>query len=194
MRKIIPFLWFDDKAEEAARYYASIFRRSKIVKITRYDETGATASGRPMGSVMTVEFRLEGQEFVALNGGPQFAFSPAISFVVNCRTQGEIDELWGRLSRDGETMQCGWLKDKYGVTWQVVPAAMGRWLSDPDPARSQRVMQALVQMTKLDMDALEKAYGRKPRAAAVRRRSPRPVPGKSRRAAGLRGRGKRAAA
>ncbi len=194
MRKIIPFLWFDGKAEEAARYYASIFGKSKIVKVTRYDAASASASGRPEGSVMTVEFDIEGQRFVALNGGPQFAFSPAISFVVNCRTQAEIDGLWEKLSRDGETMQCGWLKDRYGVTWQVVPAALGSWLSDADPERSQRVMQALMEMTKIDLDALRTAYGRGGRAVRASGRPRRPVQGKARRRPGGRVRPKRAAA
>ncbi len=193
MGKIIPFLWFDDKAEEAARYYTSIFGKSKIVKTTRYDEAAANASGKPRGSVMTVEFELEGQRFVALNGGPQFTFSPAVSFVVNCATQTEIDALWDKLCRGGETMECGWLRDRYGVTWQVVPAALGRWLSDPDAARSQRVMQALIRMTKIDLDALRRAYGQERGADRDSRRSPRPVRGKTRRRTGGRVRPKRAA-
>ncbi len=194
MGKIIPFLWFDDKAEEAARYYASIFRKSKIMKVTRYDDASAKASGRPRGSVMTVEFELEGQRFVALNGGPQFRFSPAVSFVVNCGTQAEIDALWEKLSRGGETMACGWLTDRYGVTWQIVPAAIGRWLGDPDPARSQRVMQALIGMTKIDLDALRSAFGEGRGATAASGRAARRVRGKPRRGAGRRPRQKRAAA
>ncbi|MGZ8449243.1 MAG: VOC family protein [Candidatus Deferrimicrobiaceae bacterium] len=158
MQKITPFLWFDDKAEEAAKFYVSIFRNSKIVNVARYGEAGAKASGRPKGSVMTVAFELEGQPFVALNGGPIFTFSPAISLVVNCETQKEIDNLWEKLSAGGEKEECGWLKDKYGVSWQIVPSVIGELLSDPDPATSERVMQALLQMKKLDIAGLKKAF------------------------------------
>jgi predicted 3-demethylubiquinone-9 3-methyltransferase (glyoxalase superfamily) len=157
MQKITPFLWFDDKAEEAANFYTSIFKDSKIGSVSRYGDDGARVSGRPKGTVMTVSFQLEGQEFVALNGGPQFTFSPAISFVVNCKTQQEVDELWDRLSADGETQQCGWLKDKYGVSWQIVPAVLGELMSDPDPERSTRVMQAMLQVRKLDIETLRRA-------------------------------------
>ena len=160
MQKISPFLWFDDKAEEAAKYYVSIFRNSKIRSVTRYDKTGAQVSGRPEGTVMTVAFELDGQEFIALNGGPPFKFSEAISFVVKCETQGEIDELWEKLSRGGEEVECGWLKDRYGLSWQIVPAVLGEMMSDPDPARSKRVMEALVKMKKLDLAELKKAYGK----------------------------------
>lgn len=158
MKKITPFLWFDDNAEEAAKFYGSIFRNSRIVNVARYGEAGAKASGRPKGSVMTVAFELEGQPFVALNGGPVFTFSPAISFAVSCDTQKEIDELWEKLTDGGEEVECGWLKDKYGVSWQIVPAGLGEMMSDPDTARSERVMQALVQMKKLDIAPLRKAY------------------------------------
>ncbi len=158
MQKITPFLWFDDNAEEAANFYVSIFKNSRIVNVTRYGEVSSAASGRPKGSVMTVSFELEGQEFVAMNGGPVFFFSPAISLVVNCASQAEIDALWGKLSRDGEVLECGWLTDRYGVTWQIVPAALGEMVSDPDPAKQDRVMQALVRMKKLDLEALRKAY------------------------------------
>lgn len=160
MRKITPFLWFDDKAEEAANYYVSVFRNSKILSVARYGEAGAEVSGRPEGTVMTVVFELDGQEFIALNGGPQFKFSEAISFVVKCKTQREIDELWEKLSRGGEEVECGWLKDRYGLSWQIVPAVLGEMMSDPDPARSQRVMEALVKMKKLDLAELENAYGK----------------------------------
>jgi len=160
MQKITPFLWFDDESEEAAKYYVSIFRNSKIRSITRYDKAGAAVSGRPEGAVMTVAFELDGQEFIALNGGPQFKFSEAISFAVKCETQGEIDELWEKLSRGGEEVECGWLKDRYGLSWQIVPAVLGEMMSDPDPARSQRVMEALVKMKKLDLAELKKAYGK----------------------------------
>lgn len=162
MRKITPFLWFDDMAEDAANYYVSIFRNSKIVNVTRYSESSAEVSGRPKGSVMTVAFELDGEEFVALNGGPVFAFSPAISFVVNCETQKELDVLWEKLSDGGEAQECGWLKDKYGVTWQIVPAVLGELMADPDPAKTDRVMHALIQMKKLDIDGLKKAYEQKP--------------------------------
>jgi predicted 3-demethylubiquinone-9 3-methyltransferase (glyoxalase superfamily) len=161
-RKIIPHLWFDDKAEEAANFYISIFRNSKILKVTRYGEAAAEVSGRPKGSVLTVEFRIEGQDFVALNGGPMFSFTPAISFLVSCKTQEEVDRLWDRLLEGGQPEQCGWLKDKYGVSWQVVPAVLEEMLSDPDPERAERVMKAMLQMVKLDIKALKNAYGEKP--------------------------------
>ena len=157
MQKITPFLWFDTQAEEAVNYYVSIFRNSKIVNVARYGDDGAKVSGRPRGSVMTVAFQLDGQPFVALNGGPVFTFSPAISFVVDCRTQEEVDRLWDKLSAGGEQQQCGWLRDKYGVTWQIVPSVLGELMSDPDPAKSQRVMQAMLQMTKLDIKGLQQA-------------------------------------
>lgn len=156
MQKITPFLWFDDKAEEAAKFYVSIFRNSRIVDVARYGEAGAKVSGRPKGSVMTVAFELEGQPFVALNGGPIFTFSPAISLVVNCETQQELDDLWEKLSAGGEKEECGWLKDKYGVSWQIVPSVIGELMSDP--ARSDSVMQALLQMKKLDIAGLKQAY------------------------------------
>ena len=167
MQKITPFLWFDDKAEEAAKFYVSIFRNSKLGNVARYGEAGAAASGRPKGSVMTVAFSLDGQEFIALNGGPQFQFSEAVSFVVNCETQKEIDEMWEKLSAGGEEVQCGWLKDKFGLSWQVVPTILGKLMSDPDPAKTQRVMQALLQMKKLDIAGLKRAYeqGKKGKAA-----------------------------
>ncbi|MDP9138913.1 MAG: VOC family protein [Pseudomonadota bacterium] len=158
MQRITPFLWFENQAEEAANFYASIFKRSRVGNIARYDEAGAKAAGRPEGTVMTVAFELDGQEFVALNGGPQFTFSPAISFVVNCQTQQEIDEFWQRLSQGGKEVQCGWLTDKYGVSWQVVPAALDKMLQDKDPEKTERVMAAMLKMKKIDMAALEKAY------------------------------------
>jgi predicted 3-demethylubiquinone-9 3-methyltransferase (glyoxalase superfamily) len=162
MQKITPFLWFDDNAEEAANYYVSIFRNSRIVNFARYGEAGAKASGRAKGSVMTVAFELEGQPFVALNGGPVFAFTPAISFVVNCETQKEIDDLWKKLSHGGEEVECGWLKDKYGVSWQIVPAVLWEMVSDPDPEKSESVMQALLRMKKLDIEGLKRAYDQPP--------------------------------
>jgi len=148
--------------KEAANCYVSIFRNSRIVNIARYGEAGAKASGRAKGSVMTVAFVLEGQPFVALNGGPEFTFSPAISFVVNCKTQKEIDDLWIKLSHGGEEVECGWLKDKYGLSWQIVPAVLGELVSDPDPEKSESVMQALLRMKKLDIEGLKRAYDQPP--------------------------------
>ncbi len=153
MQKITPFLWFDDKAEEAAKFYTSTFRNSGIKSITRYGDAGPG----PKGSVMTVDFFLEGLAFAALNGGPHFTFTPAISFVVNCRTQAEVDRLWSRLSAGGEPGQCGWLKDRYGVSWQIVPTVLVKLLHDRDPERANRVMQAMLKMTKIDIAALKAA-------------------------------------
>lgn len=158
MQKITPFLWFNDQAEEAANFYVSIFKHSKITNITRYDKEGAEVSGRPKGTVMTVTFQLDKQEFIALNGGPEFTFSPAISFLVNCKTQKEVDELWEKLSDGGEKQRCGWLRDKYGVSWQIVPIALNEMLNDTDPTKSQRVMKAMLQMDKIDIQSLKKAY------------------------------------
>ena len=158
MQKIIPFLWFDNQAEEAVNFYTSIFKNSKILSVTRYGEAGAKAAGRPKGSVMTVVFELGGQEFIALNGGPVFTFSPAISFVVNCETQEEVDELWEKLSEGGEKEQCGWLKDKYGVSWQIVPTVLGEMMQDKDPKKSEKVMKAMLQMDKIDIKTLKQAY------------------------------------
>ena len=158
MQKITPFLWFDDKAEEAVSFYTSIFKNSKIGKIARYGDAGAQVSGRPKGTVMTMAFQLEGQEFVALNGGPQFKFTEAISFVVNCQTQEEVDKYWNKLSAGGQEVQCGWLKDKYGLSWQIVPTILGEMLSDPDPKKAERVMKAMLQMKKIDIKGLKQAY------------------------------------
>ena len=154
MQKITPFLWFNDQAEAAANFYCSVFKNAKTLNISRYGE-GAPA---PKGTVMVVRFQLDGQEFMALNGGPQFTFSPAISFVVNCQTQEEVDELWERLSEGGTTQQCGWLQDQFGISWQIVPTALGELMSDPDPVKSQRVMQAMLQMEKIDLAGLRRAY------------------------------------
>jgi predicted 3-demethylubiquinone-9 3-methyltransferase (glyoxalase superfamily) len=156
-QKITPFLWFDDQAEEAVNFYTSIFKNSKIGSTARYNEEGAKAAGRPKGSVMTASFQLEGQEFVALNGGPVFKFTEAISFVVNCETQEEVDYYWEKLSEGGQEVQCGWLKDKFGLSWQVVPTVLSKLLSDPDPQKSQRVMHAMLQMKKIIIADLEKA-------------------------------------
>jgi predicted 3-demethylubiquinone-9 3-methyltransferase (glyoxalase superfamily) len=154
MQKITTFLWFDKEAEEAAKHYVSIFRNSKILGLTRYGDAGPG----PKGTVMTVNFLLDGQEFAALNGGPLFKFSEAISLVVNCETQEEVDEMWEKLSAGGQPGQCGWLKDRFGLSWQVVPKGLGALLQGSDPARSKRVMDALMQMRKLDIDRLRQAY------------------------------------
>lgn len=154
MQKITPFLWFNGNAEEAMNFYVSIFKNSRIVNISRYGEDG---SG-PQGTVTTGTFQLEGQEFMALNGGPQFTFSSAISFFVNCETQEEVDELWGKLVEGGEAIRCGWLKDKFGMTWQIIPSVLGTLLGDKDRVKSARVMKAMLQMVKLDIKALLQAY------------------------------------
>jgi predicted 3-demethylubiquinone-9 3-methyltransferase (glyoxalase superfamily) len=158
MQKITPFLWFDDKAEEAMNFYVSVFKNSKIRKVTRYGEAGAEVAGRPKGTVMTATFQLNGQEFIALNGGPQFKFTEAISFVVNCETQDEIDEFWEKLSEGGEQVQCGWLKDRYGVSWQIVPTVLDEMMQDKDPKKTNRVMNAMLQMVKIDIKRLQEAY------------------------------------
>ena len=160
MQRLTPCLWFDDQAEEAARFYVSIFQHSKIVSVTRYGEAGRDIHGRPAGTVMTVAFELDGQAFSALNGGPAFKFNEAISFQVRCETQEEVDDYWERLSQGGDetAQQCGWLKDRYGVSWQVVPSALLEMLSDPDRARSDRVMAAMLKMKKIDIGELRRAY------------------------------------
>ena len=151
MKKITPFLWFDDQAEEAMNFYVSIFKNSKILSV----------SPGPNGKAFTVSFELDGQEITALNGGPEFKFTEAISFFVNCETQAEVDELWEKLLAGGEESQCGWLKDKYGLSWQIVPTALGRLLGDPDPTKAQRVMQAMLKMRKIDIKMLQQAYDQK---------------------------------
>ena len=158
LQKITPNLWFDNQAEEAANFYVSIFKNSKIGDITRYGEAAAEISGKPKGSVMTITFQIEGQEFTALNSGPQFKFTEAISLLVNCETQQEVDELWEKLSEDGEEGPCGWLKDKYGVSWQVVPRILDEMIRDPDPVKAERVMKAMLQMQKIDIAGLQQAY------------------------------------
>ncbi len=159
MQKITPFLWFDDNAEEAVNFYVSIFKNSKVVTITRYSEAAAQAAGRPKGSVMTAAFQLEGQNFVALNGGPHFKFTEAISFVVNCETQEEVDYFWEKLTADGgQESQCAWLKDKYGLSWQIVPKILIELLQDKDAQKAQRVMNAMLQMKKIDIATLRRAY------------------------------------
>ena len=157
MQKITPFLWFNGQAEEAANFYISLFKNSRIINIARYGEAGPG----PKGTAMTATFELAGQRFIALNAGPQFKFSEAISFLINCETQQEIDELWEKLSAGGEKSRCGWLKDKYGLSWQVIPTALGEMLQDKDPGKSQRVMQAMLQMDKIDIARLKQAYDEK---------------------------------
>lgn len=154
MSKIATFLWFDGNAEEAMNHYLSAFENSRAGTITRY---GAGGPG-PKGSVMTATFQLEGHDFVALNGGPRFKFTEAISMLVNCETQEEVDELWRKLGDGGQPQQCGWLKDRFGLSWQIIPTALGRMLGDPDPARSKRVMEAMLQMTRIDIGRLKQAY------------------------------------
>ena len=154
MQKITPFLWFDGKAEEAMNFYVSVFKNSKIVRVSRYGEAGPG----PKGTVMSATFQLDGQDFFALNGGPQFAFTPAISFFVNCETQQEVDEMWERLSEGGKKERCGWLKDRYGLSWQIIPSVLGKMLQDPDAERAKRVMQAMLQMKKIDIQTLKQAY------------------------------------
>jgi predicted 3-demethylubiquinone-9 3-methyltransferase (glyoxalase superfamily) len=154
MQKITPFLWFDDKAEEAMNFYVSIFKNSKIVNVSRYGDAGPG----PKGKVMTAVFELDGQKFMALNGGPLFKFTEAISLFVDCETQQEVDELWEKLSAGGEKSRCGWLKDKYGLSWQIIPKALGRLMGDKDPEKSKRVMMAMLQMSKIDVQALQQAY------------------------------------
>ena len=154
MQKITPFLWFDGKAEEAMNLYVSIFKNSKVVSVTRWGEGGPG----PKGTVMSATFDLEGQRFHALNGGPQFTFSPAISLFVNCETQQEVDELWDKLSAGGEKQRCGWLKDKFGLSWQIVPSVLGSLLHSKDAEKSKRAMQAMLQMDKLDIRRLQQAY------------------------------------
>jgi predicted 3-demethylubiquinone-9 3-methyltransferase (glyoxalase superfamily) len=157
-RKITPFLWFDTQAEEAAQFYTSIFDNSRIVRVNRYGKAGRETHGMAAGSVMTVEFEIEGQALVALNGGPHFKFTEAFSLQVSCETQAEIDYFWSKLSEGGEESRCGWLKDKYSLSWQVVPAALPQMLMDADRAKSERAMGALMQMKKFDIAALQRAY------------------------------------
>jgi predicted 3-demethylubiquinone-9 3-methyltransferase (glyoxalase superfamily) len=154
MQKITPFLWFDNQAEEAARFYVSVFANSRLSGVSRYGDAGPG----PKGSVMVVPFELDGQQFIALNGGPQFKFTEAVSFVVNCKTQEEVDYFWEKLSEGGSKVQCGWLKDKYGLSWQVVPTILGELMQDKDPVKTKKVMQAMLQMKKIDIAELKRAY------------------------------------
>ena len=154
MPRITPFLWFDNNAEEAVNFYVSVFKNAKLLNVARYGDAGPG----PKGTVMTAEFELDGLTFVALNGGPTFKFTEAISFVVNCETQEEVDYYWERLSEGGEKSRCGWLKDKFGLSWQVVPVILNKLIADRDPAKSQRVMEAMLQMDKIDIEPLQRAY------------------------------------
>jgi predicted 3-demethylubiquinone-9 3-methyltransferase (glyoxalase superfamily) len=154
MQKISPFLWFDGKAEDAMNFYVSVFKNSKAGTVIRYGDAGPG----PKGSVMSATFQIEGQEFMALNGGPMYKFTPAISFFVNCQTQEEVDELWEKLSAGGQPNRCGWLTDKFGVSWQIIPTTLGKLLGDKDPVKSRNVMQAMLQMTKIDTAGLKRAY------------------------------------
>ena len=154
MQKITPYLWFNDQAEEAMNFYVSVFKNAKVGEVSRYPE----GTPGPKGKVLTANFRLLGQDFIALNGGPEFKFTEAISFFVSCETQQEVDELWAKLTAGGEESQCGWLKDKYGLSWQIVPNLLGELLGDKDPVKAQRVMQAMLQMKKIDSAALKRAY------------------------------------
>ena len=153
MQKIVPFLWFDGNAEEAMNFYTSIFKNSKVGEIRRCGDGPG-----PKGSLLTAKFQIEGQEFMALNGGPHFKFTPAISFFVNCETQKEVDELWEKLLAGGKAMQCGWLTDKFGISWQIIPKALGELMGDKDPQKSQRVMKAMMKMIKIDVEGLKRAY------------------------------------
>lgn len=157
MQKITPFLWFDSKAEEAMNFYVSVFKNSKVVGVSRYGDAGPG----PKGSVMTATFELDGQRFIALNGGPTFSFTPAISLFVNCETQQEVDDLWAKLSAGGREDRCGWLQDKYGLSWQIIPSTLMELMQDKDPEKSKRVMQAMLQMVKIDIAGLKKAYAGK---------------------------------
>lgn len=158
LQRITPFLWFDDQAEAAVNVYVSVFENSRVGGVSRYDEAASKAAGRPAGSVMTIEFELEGQAFTALNGGPHFTFTEAISFVVNCQTQDEVDHYWEKLSAGGQEIQCGWLKDRFGVSWQIVPIVLPEMLQDEDPEKAKRVMAAMLKMKKLSIDGLQHAY------------------------------------
>jgi predicted 3-demethylubiquinone-9 3-methyltransferase (glyoxalase superfamily) len=161
-QKITPCLWFDTQAEEAAGFYVSIFENSRIRRISRYGKAGHEIHGKPSGSVMTVEFEIEGQPFVALNGGPHFKFNEAVSFQVSCETQEEIDYFWNSLAKDGEEGPCGWLKDRYGLSWQIVPAILSEMLMDPDPEKSERVTNAFLRMKKFDIAELRRAHAGQP--------------------------------
>ncbi len=162
MQKITPFLWFDNQAEEAAKFYTTVFKNSKVGRILRYDETSAKTAGRPAGSVLTIEFEIGGQKFTALNGGPQFKFNESVSFVVNCETQNEVDYFWEKLTAGGgQESECGWLKDKFGLSWQITPTVLIDMLNDKDLNKAERVMKAMMQMQKIEINKLKAAYAGK---------------------------------
>jgi len=162
MQKITPFLWFDNEAEQAAKFYVSVFKNSRVGKVLRYDEASAKAAGGEVGSVLTIEFEIDGQKFTGLNGGPEFKFNESISFVVNCDTQEEVDYFWEKLTAEGgQESQCGWLKDKFGVSWQITPAILIEMLHDKDEEKSARVMKAMLQMQKIDIEKLKEAHAGK---------------------------------
>jgi len=162
MQKITPFLWFDNQAEEAAKFYTTVFKNSKVGRILRYDETSAKTAGRPAGSVLTIEFEIGGQKFTALNGGPQFKFNESVSFVVNCETQNEVDYFWEKLTAGGgQESECGWLKDKFGLSWQITPIVLIDMLNDKDPKKAGQVMKAMMQMQKIEINKLKAAYAGK---------------------------------
>jgi len=162
MQKITPFLWFDDQAEQAAKFYTSVFKNSKVGRILRYDEASAKTAGRPAGSVLTIEFEIGGQKFTALNGGPQFKFNESVSFVVNCETQNEVDYFWEKLTAGGgQESECGWLKDKFGLSWQITPTVLIDMLNDKDPKKAGQVMKAMMQMQKIEINKLKAAYAGK---------------------------------
>lgn len=162
MQKITPCLWFDDQAEEAVNFYTSLFPDSEIGTVSRYDEAAAKESGRPAGSVLTIEFKINGQWFIALNGGPIFKFTEAVSFMIDCKDQAEVDRYWDAMTADGgEESQCGWLKDKFGLSWQVAPSILQKWLNDPDKKKAARVMEAMLKMRKIDIQTLQDAYDNK---------------------------------
>jgi Uncharacterized protein conserved in bacteria len=158
MQKIVTNLWFDKNAEEAVNFYVSVFKNSRIIKKTHYTQSGSEVSGQKKGSVMTVEFVLDGQKFIAINGGPEFKFTPAISLMVPCSEQSEIDMLWEKLSDGGEKIECGWVTDRFGLSWQIVPTVLDKYQSDEDPVKVERVMRAMLKMKKLDIDGLKRAY------------------------------------
>src|SRR3954469_13851332 len=170
MQKITPFLWFDSQAEQAAKFYTSVFKKSKILSVTRYPDVGQETTGRAPGSVMTVDFTIEGQRFTALNGGPVFKFNESISFVVHCKTQKEVDYYWKKLTAGGKEIQCGWLRDKFGVSWQIVPEAFLEVWKSKDHGKRERVMAAMMQMVKLDLAKLKAAAKGSPGPAKVKRR------------------------
>ncbi len=172
MQKITPCLWFDSNAEEAVRFYTSVFKKSKVGKVSRFGESAAEVSGQPEGSVLVIEFTINGQDFLALNGGPIFKFTEAVSFMIECEDQKEIDQYWNALTKGGTEQPCGWLKDRFGLSWQVAPKVLGKMLADKDPAKAERVMKAMLEMKKIDIAALETAKRGGGPAKATKKRAP----------------------